>query len=287
MGWQAYKVVFRLLSPMHIGYQKVGNIQRTRPYVTGKVIWGALTARLTREKYPAPQRKHYEHVSEEVNQNLAFTYFFPAIDPEAPLYPWYHRQKGLIYGQQEMAVDLFTYLFLGTYASTALDYTHFVAEEGTLHEVEMILPHTRTGEQVYLVGYILAKNGGVPGWKDALGKLQLGGERGYGWGRVKLQGEPFEEERIFGYEPEDMTSWPPRIKLPQCKPILAHALAADFQEGLLGPIEPLVGRETREAKGFGRIVPKAQICWAPGSRITKESGLTVCIGCYGIWEGVK
>ena len=45
MAWRAYKIVLRLRSPLHIGRGKVGNLQRTRPYVAGRNLWGALTAR--------------------------------------------------------------------------------------------------------------------------------------------------------------------------------------------------------------------------------------------------
>ena len=31
MTWEVYRVAFRLLSPMHIGWHKLGNMQQTRP----------------------------------------------------------------------------------------------------------------------------------------------------------------------------------------------------------------------------------------------------------------
>ena len=63
MTWRAFEVVLRLRSPMHIGCGKVGNLQRTRPYVTGRVLWGALTMRLTRDaaqgRGPATDSREY------------------------------------------------------------------------------------------------------------------------------------------------------------------------------------------------------------------------------------
>ena len=46
MTWTVYRVTWRLLAPMHIGWRKLGNMQQTRPYVTGRNLWGAFTARL-------------------------------------------------------------------------------------------------------------------------------------------------------------------------------------------------------------------------------------------------
>jgi hypothetical protein len=49
MTWTAYRVVFRVKTPLHIGDAKMGNVHYTRPYVTGRAIWGALTERVTRD----------------------------------------------------------------------------------------------------------------------------------------------------------------------------------------------------------------------------------------------
>ena len=38
MTWEAYAVVWRLKSPLHAGRGKVGNLQLTRPYVTGRML---------------------------------------------------------------------------------------------------------------------------------------------------------------------------------------------------------------------------------------------------------
>src|SRR5712692_8407277 len=87
MTWVTYQVTFRLLSPMHIGWRKLGNLQQTRPYVTGRSLWGALTARITRELGSSD----YEKIGKQADQQLAFTYFYPSTskDPDAiRLWPW-------------------------------------------------------------------------------------------------------------------------------------------------------------------------------------------------------
>ncbi|MCX7597189.1 MAG: hypothetical protein N2235_26265, partial [Fischerella sp.] len=154
MTWTPYRIVFKLKSPMHIGCGKVGNVQRTRPYVTGRVFWGALTMRLTREHHqPATDSRLYQAIGEQVHQQLAYTYFYPATKANGDYkihLPWENEH-------------LFRRQFLSSYASTALNYPQQSADEGLLHEVEFISPRTLdSGEQVYLVGYVFAKNSCKP-----------------------------------------------------------------------------------------------------------------------------
>jgi len=281
MTWETYKVVLRLRSPLHVGCGKVGNLQRTRPYVTGRVLWGALTARLTRNDVtgPATDSRLYEAMGNRVHKALAFTYLFPTIHQDGAVAPWPWD-------------DGFRSRFLSSYASTALTYPPQSAEEGSLHEVECITPHTLdTREPVYLAGYLFARDDAPP-WESALPRLQLGGERGYGWGRV----EPVSVEALdggsalFGLYTVEPSVWPP-VLVAQAKdaPLLAHALAADFEgrqavKGVDGIVEPLVGRETAPDGRFGVRVSQARICYAPGSRA--QAGARFRIGPYGIWEAV-
>jgi len=285
MTWKAYQVVLRLRSPMHIGAGKVGNLQRTRPYVTGRVLWGALTERLTRDRAqgrgPATDSRLYAAVSQEVHDRLAFTYFFPTTsqDGTVELWPW--------------DAD-FRPRYLSTYASTALTYPQQSADEGTLHEVECIAPHTLDcGMPVYLAGYVFTQDD-APDWRSALKRLQLGGERGYGWGRVEpvSKPEPWNGQPLFdGSYSAKPGAWPPVLTAVQETCLLAHALAADFDgvhkalTGVSGEIEPLVGRETHPEDGrFGVHLSRARICYAPGARV--ERATVVQIGPYGIWEAV-
>ena len=279
MSWTAYKVVFRLLAPMHIGWIKQGNLQRTRPYVTGKALWGALTARLTRDH---PQLGgDYKNVGQRVHQELAFSYFYPAVGETVDLWPW---------GE---TAEEFAWRYLGSYASTALNYSCNTAEEGSLHETEFIAPFTRDGQPVYLIGYIFECQGCTLPWQDVLSRLQLGGERTYGWGRVRLEkmssllsgGEKF---FVDGLE-MTLDGKRPVLQASKDAPLLAHALAAEFQgcqpvSSVRGPVEPLLGRETDPQGRFGAHLPEARICWPPGSTLTADA--EIIIGEYGIWAGV-
>lgn len=286
MTYQAYRVVLRLRSPMHIGQVKLGNVQRTRPYVTGRVVWGALTLRLTRNAAagPAAESHLYRDMGKTIHRTLAFTYFYPTVhaDGSVDLWPW---------GEDEGKA--FRARFLSTYASTALTYPQQSADEGTLHEVECIVPCTLDGgEPVYLAGYVFAQDG-APDWQAALDRLQLGGERGYGWGRVEPLCRPDEEDDnlLFGgqYTVEENT-WPPVLKAEEGARLLAHALAADFETRTAvteidGEVEPLVGRETHPEDGrFGVWLSRVRICYAPGGKVIP--GAVFRLGPYGLWEGV-
>ena len=285
MAWRAYKIVLRLRAPLHIGRGKIGNLQRTRPYVVGRNLWGALTARLARSGHPdgRPKAKTYADVGERVHEELAFTYLFATTQRDGAIETWPWDQA-------------FRYRFLSTYASTALDYAVTSAEEASLHEVECILPYTRDeGKPVYLSGYLFQREESDLDWHGALDRMQIGGERGYGWGDVrkevisKLQSGSvslFDENHIAHLNGSRV-----KVELAADQRLLVHALAADFNKdhraisvGMQGSVEPLVGRETTPESRFGVQLSAARICYAPGAGI-REPGEAV-IGAYGVWEGV-
>ena len=285
MTWTAYPVTLRVLSPIHIGWRKIGNLQQTRPYVTGRSLWGALTARLTRDL----GSNNYPHIGDLVDKHLAFTYFYPSIEPGVvTLWPWSEPWEQW---------DQFAWTFLGSYASTALADGRS-AEAGSLHETECIAPRTRTGQQVYLVGYVFEQDSQAIGlrWQCVLSRLQLGGERSYGWGRVQLKEacQPITNPEYYGFE----------IILDQERPVLrakekgARLLAHTRVSTARGnssnqnqivrqdrevAIEPLIGRETNGKTGFGGELSKqAEICWVPGGKVGKDEQFQILK--RGIWE---
>jgi len=245
MTWTPYLVSLRILSPLHIGWRKIGNLQQTRPYVTAKTLWGALTARLVRDQGDT----NYQEIGDKVDEELRFTYFYPSLTRDrVEIWPWDNNSKR------------FSWMYLGSYGSVATKEN--IAEEGMLHEIEYISPRSRNDEEVYLIGYIIEKEGCKLNWRVALKRIQIGGERGYGWGRIELIDDPKKTETCFDYNIDDEEN-SPQITVPKGNPILSHALA----DGLncKGTIEPLVGRETDENKGFGGVISRAEICWMPGS----------------------
>jgi len=280
MAWQVHEVVLHLSSPMHIGWRKVSNLQMTRPYVTGRVLWGALTATLTRylTKNQTPKWTQYQQVGEMVNEHLRFTYFYPALESNGTYkvcWPW--KDKGA-----------FRERFLNSYVSTAIAPTQQSASEGSLHEVEFISPRTMsTGEQVYLKGYFFQKDHSPLPWPTALKYLQLGGERGYGWGRV----EPVVVRKVttgnsifeHALEVVDLDTDHPKVKVDANGHLLAHTEASCVKAR--GRVEALVGREwstSMEKRGFGLRTVFCGVCFSPGSIL--ESPTCFEIKEFGIWQ---
>jgi hypothetical protein len=282
MSWQTYPLAFRLLSPLHVGYRKVGNLQQTRGYVTGKMLWAALTERLTRDALPGAAGADYARIGAKVNDQFRFSYLYPALAPAGPVcHPW-----------QDEAT--FAYRFLDSYASTALDYDRQSAAEGLLHEVEFIRAHARPladedPPQVYLLGRLYIQeelDAELAGWKMALSRLQVGGERGYGWGRLELRSDLS--------APQETGLPAPLVRLSKGEAITAHARAVNaagrpIVAGAHGPVEPLVGWERDNRAGRAADKPwrisQALICYAPGSVITAET--IFAIGPYGVWAAAQ
>jgi len=279
--WTPYEVAFRLFAPMHIGRNKVGNLQQTRSYVTGRVFWGALTMRLTRKPgKPASDSFLYQSIGKQVNDSLAWTYYYPALLRSGRyqiIWPWDDEND-------------FSYRFIRSYTSSTLAYPQQSADEGMLHEVEFLSPHTfDTGEQVYLIGYVFEKAGCNLPWKDSLTKIQFGGERGYGWGDVRLATVPSKVDTFSLFNDHvtcSLINERPRITVPACMSILAHTSAKNFEAE--GCIEPLVGREWRSNntnnKYAGQHVEFNNICFTPGSTVIQKRQFT--IEDFGIWKPV-
>ena len=189
MSFIHYRIVLKLLSPLHVGKRKYGNLMETRDYVPGKTLWGALTARITRDFFDG-NPTYYEMVGNFIKENFRISYFWPSLDEENPYFPWKHED--------------FDYILKSSYMGQPIDYSKKSTEEGQLHEVEYISSKTRYDKQVYLMGDLWIKdkvlkdkpeNGGNPIiqindkeilFKNILNRLQIGGEKGYGWGKVGM-----------------------------------------------------------------------------------------------------
>jgi hypothetical protein len=260
-----------------------------------------------------------------VNKEVAFSYFYPTDRDGWPLYPNLTPQ-GLRYGAQSLAScerseherkadvrrscermraiyaatdcmtpDVFAWRYLGSYASTALNYDANAAEEGTLHEVEFIAPQTRAdgaikSYPVRLAGYVLVTDDcGLP-WQKALREIQIGGERGYGWGRLRLEPDGLisvdhRPVKIFDkVECRCEDSARPKICVSPKQPLLAHTRVVGVQAA--GDVEPLVGRAWDNRRGAGQIVSVAEVCYAPGARLEGTQSLWFEWTTAHIWQAV-
>jgi hypothetical protein len=285
MSWTVYQIILRLHSPLHIGYREVGYLRRTRPYVTGRALRGALVNRVGRNQDIRGEDPGdpFRAVSKTFAQYLTFTYFYPALNEDGKwkvFFPW-EDEAG------------FRRRFLSSYTSTALAYPHQTAAEGLLHEIEFISPRTLdTGEPVYLMGYIFVEKRFKQekyGWVKALRRLQLGGERGYGWGDARLclvkKSEP-RTDRLFGKISFETDKKRPVLTLKENEAVLAHTFAQNAT--LSGPVEPIVGREWRAGgqnfdpnrPHIGQYLNPNGVFFAPGSVVSKKTDFEIVEAGY-------
>ncbi len=294
MEWHIYRVALRLEAPLHIGRGKISYLQRTRPYVPGRTLRGALVSRLARQprEYATPGDP-YHKTGQTISQYMAFTYFFPALkstqkaeSPYQPIFPWKPD---------------FRRRFLSSYAGTALAYPQQTAAHGLLREIEYIAPYTRdTGEPVYLLGYIFVDEAHIKpktyDWQSALHRIQLGGERGYGWGKVgrpdvrkiEQSQEPLFDRGIAfdGRLSKHKGKGQARPVVIAQKRILAHVPSPDAY-GLRGAVEPVVGREWRPDhsqkthRHIGKHLAFKGLYFAPGGQI--EQKIPFMIDRDGFW----
>ncbi|MFH1859683.1 MAG: hypothetical protein ABH870_01520 [bacterium] len=279
MSWKVHKLVYQAKSPIHIGCHKLGFIQRTRYYITGKAMWGAMTANITRAFHESATAKDYENVGKKLKGDIIPSYFYPATDKENPLIPKF-TSEGLKYGHY-LAED-FEQLFISSFGQTAIEPANLTAEDETLHETEYIAPVIEEGGEqkpVYFVGYVFMQTptvdlNGAREWekiKEAIKEIFVGGERRYGFGGLILDSS-HSVDKFFEYE-VDTTSG--SFKIPKDNPIPGH-LSVEQNVSLKGDIEPLVGREwgVKDGKvGFGQKISGVEICWVPGSVLIKKEPL--------------
>jgi hypothetical protein len=305
MEWAVYQLVYRALAPMRIGWRTLGYINLTRHFIPGKNMWAAFTENLVRSG-PETSPAAYLATGELLRSQVLPSYFYPALKQDGkfvPLLPRY-SPDGIWYGSYSS--ELFEHLFIGSLAQTAILPHSNASEDESLHESEYISPEianegTEGFLPVYYMGYLFIHpsatiNCRSMGWtgkdvslESVLREVSVGGERKYGWGRMRLDRAICldSEPSLFGYPLAiDCADIAPRVCIPANNPIFAH-LPVSTGLTLQGQIEPLVGREWAHSGGqidrpwgYGQHVTDAHFCWAPGSSLLSERSLF--IGPYGI-----
>jgi hypothetical protein len=278
---------------------------RTRPYVPGKPLWGAITAKLT----PLLGLNDYLKVGEFLKKAIRPGYLYIESNKRGELYYPKYTEKGLMYGllpQYE-----FEKRFISSMASTAIEAQSLTAEDGMLHEVEFINPYTIDDEKpVFMSGFIwvkefseneislsikndskiiiICKGKEVEFECQLANRLQLGGERKYGFGLVELLHENNEKvkDSKFNVLPGE---WKEKngevcISLKRDDPVWAHVQHFENLK-IKGDIELLVGREWDPHKGAGQKPPKSSdLCWSPGSILCEDK--TFKVDEFGIWREI-
>lgn len=296
--WTQYQLVLQLKSPLHIGQRKVGNLMQTRSYVTGKVMWAALTARLTRDMGNGTDGQAYVNTGTKLKDYFRFSYLWPSVpcDSRSKVEKW-DDLKTLFPSEDNYSKKLqnlkklyphpklvrsahFDYCFLDSYASTSLDQSNYTAEEGSLHDTEFITPYSRNGLPVYLVGSLWVDEllpSELSDWMKKLNHIRLGGEQSYGWGKVQcICCEPVENNKSEDHIP-DPNDFPWSGYVP------THIHVEENEVTVQGTIEPLVGWERQN--DHKQIIGQATIALAPSSYV--ENDTNFAIGEYGVWQKKK
>lgn len=297
MTWHLYSWNFQLKSPLHVGFHKVMHFYRTRPYLTGKHLWGALTSKLT----PLLGTNDYQKIGDFLKKCMRFGYLYPYA--KGNLFIPKYTDEGLKFGS--LSQIEFEKRFISSMASTAIDSHSLSAEEGMLHEVEFINSYTiDDGKPVFMKGLlwvrdfsendisinkiddnIFIKNATLEiNLKERLfNHFQAGGEQKYGFGLMKLKDFiKFDNNKLEGFSGEWSDDGSEiKLKLNTNDSIWAHLLNTNSLN-MKGNIEPLVGREWEAEKGAGRRLTSYGLFWSPGSVLNSNN--TFKINEYNLWE---
>lgn len=321
MAWKVYKTIFQLKSPLHIGFQRLGMIQRTRHYIPAMTMWGALTYRLTQLLFSSSSPDFYNKVGEFCNTQLLTSYFFPCVKVESNyrmFMPSYTGEGKWMYGCMGKAE--FERRFLKGYGSTAIDPSNTASLDASLHEIQLLLPKVYYDDSIFPVsfwGYIFACADNQPNadirlvtepndikltaisdditasLSSSLTFLQVGGERTYGYGRLSLKEFCQTNEDLWGSYAVETDKERPilRISTPEnsIKSIPAHLQVESSKSyNIEGDVEPVVSRQwgkSDSGRGAGESLNFIDTCFTPGS-VLKCGVMIASIERFGILKPV-
>ena len=198
MSWSLFRWVWRLEAPLFIGMSPAGALNRCRPYVPARALWGAVTAEIARlksgESFP-----NYEGVGGEVKRSCRFTYLFPAEKRDGRFLAWlpkFEKEKGLRWCLQDCGKSWsdrdFRRRLLDTRPGTAIVPESDSALEGSLRHTECIGPWWRdsnsqgeTAAPVLLLGYVFWQDSDRHRQLQDIETLFIGGDTRYGLGKIR------------------------------------------------------------------------------------------------------
>ncbi len=284
MGWKQYHLIFRMLSNVHVGYRRVGNVMMARRYVHGRVLRGAIINCLAMNIFNE-ESNAYQAASEDLKNNIRNTYLWPAIpkdnhekhptdipekvkwDRLQAIFP-FEETNGLRYfypSPRGMKKEEFDYMFMSTEQRTSVMPDTSTAEEGMLFEIESISNFTRTGKPVFLVGTLWVSDAIQESPELFLANMILGGERTYGWGRGVVH---IEQVVTATHEPD-------KIQFDGYTP--SHIISDNLTMNSMARVEVLAGWEW-----VGRKHQLThRVSYKPGCQVDGSTEFE--IDEYGIW----
>lgn len=286
--WQRVPFCFELLSPVHIGFLPNDSgtvVAPTRFYVPGKNFWGAVTASLTPRLFHHAQPADFARVGDCLRRSVRFSYFFLSAGPTLYVPSF---ESGYLTWSGISDAD-FRAIFADSRLATQVS-ADGASEDGSLHEIEYIRHRAgspQSGSQpVRLCGVIWCnEEAEIVGGRlrvssdtilfqppcsgdaslDPLEGLAVGGERNYGFGRIKAARLSHDLRRTL----EEL--WPNDPELADIidRPFLGHA-AYDPAVPFTGDLEVMASREYPSQTQRSYAMPGAAIinsgyCFAPGT----------------------
>lgn len=290
MTWRRLSLCFELLSPLHIGFlpNRSGTVMaRTRCYVPGKNLWGAVTESLVSRLHSNPTPANFHEVGESMREQITFSYFY--LSDGAQLFAPDYTTSGMAWAN--LTDRAFRARFIGSQVSTAIGETGGAQDAG-LHEIEFIRHRVgspeHTAKRVLLMGVVWVRAGAAIAAQrldlhdgsvlldgaDIFQAVVLGGERNYGFGRLSRVLAPVScvgaANDLWPDDPE--TVMPVNGK----RALISHA---PYRQDLIfkGDIEIVAGREYQANSGAaafrgpGQRTSIAGYCFAPGTRLNGKS----------------
>ena len=213
MSWSLYRWVWLLESPLSVGSTPAESLNRCRLYVSARALWGALTAELARQQ--ASEFPNYRVVGDKLQQEVRFTYLFPAKQVEGKWHAWlpnYGKGRGLLWcresdgtGASKLHERKFRRQIIWAWPGTAIDPSSDTAAEGSLRETECLNVRWRRDDgggnsRVAMAGYVFLHNkSNLKELLDNLTYITVGGDTRYGYGRLRrIAMEP--ATKAFGKE---------------------------------------------------------------------------------------
>lgn len=289
--WQRIPVCFEFVSPLHVGFlpNVAGTlVAPTRLYVPGSNFWGAITAALTPRLFPSARPADFERVGKDLKRAVRFSYFYLS-DGSEVFFPSFETGE-LRWGT--LSDSDFRANFAESRLSTKIG-SDGTSEDAALHEIEYVRHRTGNFEGVIrrtlLCGVFwlgcdskicerqitasgsdltLRPDGNGKQPVDLLDNLALGGERNYGFGRIRpaTLASSIREELEKAW-PED-----PESPMTAGRPLLGHM---QYGPEILfrGAIEVVASREypSGGARSYvrpGRALANAGHFFAPGTVVS-------------------
>lgn len=176
-----YEIVFKQMSPIHIGEKNYGVLSETKVFIPGWTLWGALVN--SYGKYRGGETKDFEE-GKKLFENI--TCFYPKIDGET-MFPEF--KDGRLY-MGDISKKQFRISYTDVFMSTAIDPIYVSAKDASLHETEVILHKSKDKKKnIYWVGLIGVEKEHCLEFTRFINNLDeifIGGEISYGFGRMKI-----------------------------------------------------------------------------------------------------